>query len=34
VAYKFQTGKKLLMECESVIQEVLLFIESVLQNAK
>jgi hypothetical protein len=37
VAYNIQTGNnkiKLLMEYESVTQKVLLFIESMLQNAK
>jgi hypothetical protein len=37
VAYNFQTGKnkiKLLTEYENATQEVLLFIESMLQNDK
>jgi hypothetical protein len=37
VAYNIQTGNdkiKLLIEYESVIQKVLLLVESILQNAK
>jgi hypothetical protein len=37
VAYNFQTGKnkiKLLTEYESVTQKTLIFLESILQNAK